>query len=151
MILKKYIFVLVPSLMMISNAYAIPKNSEIYVKNTHASFVNRGMCSLAFDITAYDALVNIESINFKIMMKNKNGKLIDSDEVTADEFNFVGGKTYGQFFIESESACDAFGETLLISKAIVNHNDGTKPEDIIKSKKLKVDDFKPMKILITNK
>lgn len=151
MIFKKSIFVLVPSLMMISNAYAIPKDSEIYVRNTHASFVNRGMCSLAFDITAYDALVNIESINFKIMMKNKNGKLIDSDEVTADEFNFVGGKTYGQFFIEGESACDAFGETLLISKAVVNHNDGTKPEDIIKSKKLKVDDFKPMKILITNK
>ena len=151
MIFKKSTFVLALSLMMISNANAIPKDSEIYVRNTHASYVNRGMCSLAFDIKAYDALDNIESIDFTVIMKDKNGKLIDSDEVTANEFNFVGGKTYGGFYIEGESACNAFGQTLIISKAIVKHNDGTKPEDIVKTKKLNVDDFKPMKIIISGK
>ena len=151
MIFKKSTFALALSLMMISNANAIPKDSEIYVRNTHASYANGGMCSLAFDIKAYDALDNIESIDFTVIMKDKNGKLIDSDEVTADEFNFVGGKTYGGFYIEGESACNAFGETLIISKAIVKHNDGTKPEDIVKTKKLRVDDFKPMKIQIGGK
>lgn len=151
MIYKKCMLTLVLSLILMSNAYAIPKDSEIYVRNTHASYVNQGMCSLAFDINAYDALDNIESINFTVIMKDKNGKRIDSDEVTADEFNFVGGKTYGGFYIEGESACNAFGETLIISKAIVNHNDGAKSEDIVKSKKLKVSDFKPMKILIGGK
>ncbi|MDX8164392.1 hypothetical protein [Acinetobacter pittii] len=151
MILKKSIFVSVFSLTMISNTYAITKDAEIYVRNTHASYVNRGMCSLAFDIIAYDALDNIESIDFTVTMKDKNGKLIDRDQITADEFNFVGGKTYGRFFIEGEKACDAFGENLNISKAIFKHNDGTKSEDIVKTQKLKVDDFKPMKIVIGGK
>ena len=109
------------------------------------------MCSLAFDVTAYEALDNIESIEFTVIMKDKNGKLIDSDEVTADDFNFVGGKTYSVFYIESESACNAFGQTLIINKAIVQHNDGTKPEDIVKTKKLRLDEFKPMKIQIGGK
>ncbi|MFV7501146.1 UNVERIFIED_CONTAM: hypothetical protein KWE07_08595 [Acinetobacter pittii] len=151
MILKKDICVLVLCSTMISSAYAIPKDAEIYVRNTNASYVNRGMCSLAFDVIAYDALDNIESIDFTVTMKDKNGKLIDRDQVTTDEFNFVGGKTYGRFFIEGEKACDAFGENLNISKAIVKHNDGTKSEDIVKTQKLKVDDFKPMKIVIGGK
>ncbi|MFN4367169.1 MAG: hypothetical protein ACK4GA_06120 [Acinetobacter sp.] len=151
MIFKKSIFVLVLGSMMMSSAYALPKDAEIYVRNIHASYVNGGMCSLAFDVTAFDALSNIESIDFTVTMRDKNGKLIDSDRVTADEFNFVGGKTYGGFFIEGESACAAFGETLNISKAIVNHNDGTKAEDIVKTKKLKVENFKPMKISIGGK
>lgn len=151
MILKKDICVLVLSLTMISSAYAIPKDAEIYVRNTHASYVNRGMCSLDFDITAYEALDNIESIDFTVTMKDKNGKLIGRNQIIADEFNFVGGKTYGRFFIEGEKACNAFGENLNISKAIVKHNDGTKSEDIVKTQKLKVDDFKPLKIMIGGK
>ncbi|HCQ9810147.1 hypothetical protein I1W56_01210 [Acinetobacter baumannii] len=151
MVLKKYICFSVLCLIMISSAYALPKDAEIYVRNTHASYVNRGMCSLAFDVIAYDALDNIESIDFTVTMKDKNGKLIGRDQVTADEFNFVGGKTYGRFFIEGEKACNAFGENLNIIKAIVKHNDGTKAEDIVKTQKLKVDDFKPMKIVIGGK
>lgn len=134
--------------MFFCNAYALPKDAEIYVRNTHASFVNGGICSLAFDVSAYDAFENLESIDFTISMKDKNGKLIGKDLVTADEFNFVGGKTFGGFYIESENACEAFGETLNITKAVVNHNDSTKAEDIVKTKKLKVDNFKPMKIII---
>ncbi|UBQ39372.1 hypothetical protein LCH18_08400 [Acinetobacter johnsonii] len=148
MIFKKSISVSLLSLMMVSTAYAIPKDAEIYVRNLHASYVNNGMCSLAFDVTANEAFDNIESIDFTVTMKDKNGKIIDTDQVTADDFNFVGNKTYGGFFIEGESACDAFGETLNITKAVVNHNDGTKAEDIVKTKKLKIDNFKPMKIII---
>lgn len=151
MILKKYMSFSLLSLMLSSTAYAIPNDSEIYVRNTHASFAYGGICSLAFDITAYDALNNIEYIKFNVTMKDKNGKLIARDEVTTDDLNVVGSKTHGRFFIESESACNAFGETLNIDKAIVVHNDGTKPEDIVKSKRLKVDNFKPMKILINGK
>lgn len=151
MILTKGICISILSLAMISSAYAIPKDAEIYVRNTQASYVNRGMCSLAFDVIAHDVLDNIESIDFTVTMKDKNGKLIGRDQATADEFNFVGGKTYGRFFIEGEKACDAFGENLNISKAIVKHNDGTKTEDIVKTQKLKVDDFKPMQIVIGGK
>lgn len=39
----------------------------------------------------------------------------------------------------------------LILKAIVTYNDGTKPEDIIKTKKLIIDNFEPVKINIGSK
>lgn len=136
---------------MMNSAHAIPKDSEIYVRNTHASYVNNGMCSLAFDVKAYDALDNIENIDFTVAMKDKNGKLIGRDQIIADEFNFVGGRTYGNFYVEGKSACDAFGETLVITRAIVNHNDGSKPVDIVKTKQLKTEEFKPMKIIIGGK
>lgn len=134
--------------MVAGNSYAAGLDTTVYVRNTHASYVNGGMCSLAFDVTANDSIENLENIEFTVTMQDKAGKIIARDVVTADEFNFVGGKSYGGFFIEGEEACNAFGETLLISKAIVNYNDGRKSEDIVKSKKLKFDDFKAMKIVI---
>lgn len=130
------------------NAYAAALDTEVYVRNTHASYVNGGMCSLAFDVTAFEAIENIDNIEFTVTMQNQAGKLIAREVVTADEFDFIGGKTYGGFFIEGEKACDAFGETLVISKAIVNYSDGSKAEDIVKTKKLKFDNFKAMKIVI---
>jgi hypothetical protein len=128
--------------------YAAGLDTTVYVRNTHASFVNGGICSLAFDVTAYDAIENLENIEFSVAMQDKTGKLIARDVVSADDFNFVGGKSYGSFYIESEQACDAFGETLVISKAIVHYNDGTAAEDIVKTKKLQFNDFKAMKIVI---
>lgn len=146
--MKKAWMFLALTTMVAGNSYATGLDTTVYVRNTHASYVNGGMCSLAFDVTASDSIENLENIEFTVTMQDKAGKIIAHDVVTADEFNFVGGKSYGGFFIEGEEACNAFGETLLISKAIVNYNDGRKSEDIVKSKKLKFDDFKAMKIVI---
>ncbi|EPF75574.1 IrmA family protein [Acinetobacter rudis] len=146
--MKKAWMFLALTTMVAGNSYAAGLDTTVYVRNTHASYVNGGMCSLAFDVTANDSIENLENIEFTVTMQDKAGKIIARDVVTADEFNFVGGKSYGGFFIEGEEACNAFGETLLISKAIVNYNDGRKSEDIVKSKKLKFDDFKAMKIVI---
>ncbi|WP_335970091.1 hypothetical protein [Acinetobacter bereziniae] len=151
MIFKNSNFALLIVFLMMNSAHAIPKDSEIYVRNTHASYVNNGMCSLAFDVKAYDALDNIESIDFTVTMKNKNGKVLGTDKTSVSDLNFVGGRTYGNFYVEGKSACDAFGETLVITRAIVNHNDGSKPVDIVKTKQLKTEEFKPMKIIIGGK
>lgn len=145
---KKVFSTLLLGSMAFSTVNAASIDIPIEIRNTHASFVNGGMCSLAFDLSANDALENIEKIDFSFSMKDKNGKLISNETATADDFNFVGGKTYSGFFIEGESACDAFSETLIVNKAIVSYNDRTKPEDIVKTKKLIIDDFKPMKIIV---
>ena len=131
-----------------SGLFAAPLDTTISIKNTNASYVNRGMCSIVFDLVAYDFLDNVKKIDFSVIIRDKKGKEIDREVVTVDEFNMVGGKTYSGFFIEGENACKAFGETLIISKALVYYNDGTKIEDIVKTKKLVIDDFKPMKIVI---
>lgn len=148
MILKKYLSSLGLFFIVSSSLSAAPLNTTISIKNTHASYVNGGMCSIAFDLVAYEFLDNVQKINLSVTLKDKKGKEIDKEVVTVDEFNMVGGKTYSGFFIEGENACNAFGETLIISKALVYYNDGTKIEDIVKTKKLVIDDFKPMKIII---
>lgn len=130
---------------------AAPIDTIIEIKNSNASYVNRGACSIAFDLVAYDFLNNVDHIKFSVIAKNKAGKEILRDELVASDFNMVGGRTYSDIFLEGEEACDAFGETLLITKAIVIYNDGTKPENIIQTKKLKLSDFKPMKIVIPGK
>ena len=63
----------------------------------------------------------------------------------------VGGKYFGSFFIDDEGACAGFGGVVDITKAIVTYKDGTKPEDIIKTKKLIIDNFEPVKINIGSK
>ena len=134
-----------------SSLMAAPLTSNIAIKNTHATYVNSGICSLAFDLVAFDFLNNVKEIEFKVTLKDKKGKLISNEEATASEFDMAGGRTFGTFFIESEKACEAFGETVVFNKAIVYYNDGTKPEDIVRTKKLEVDSFKPVKVVIGNK
>ena len=151
MIFNKYFCFSLVSLMMLSSAHAIPNDTELYVRNTHASYVNRGMCSVAFDVQGYEPLYEMESIEFTVSLKDNKGNFHYTDTATADDFNFVGGRTYGQFFIEGEEACNIFGGTITINKAIVKHNDDSKDEDIVKNKKLQIDDFKPMKIIISSK
>lgn len=148
---KESIFVVGLSLLSFNHANALPADAKISIKNTNATYVNRGICSLAFDLHADDALTNIKSIDFTYTLKDKKGTVLENDVITADEFTFVGGSTHGTLYIESESACDAFGANLIISKAVVNHKNGTKAEDIVKTKKLSFDKFIPMKIIISQK
>jgi len=128
--------------------HASPIETQISIKNFEASYVNRGICSIAFDMVAHDFLENVEKIDFYYVLKTRKGELIEKGISTANDFNMVGGRTYGDFFIESEGACGGFGGVVDIPKAIVTYNDGTRPEDIVKTKKLIVDDFKPVKLNI---
>lgn len=127
---------------------AEPIDTKVSIRNTHFSYVNRGMCSVAFDVTAYDFIENVKEIEFKVLIKDKKGRLLDLATVTADEFNRVGGKAYSQFFLEGEEACGFSGETLEVVKAVVIYNDYTPSEDIIETNKLEIQEFNPMKIVI---
>ena len=127
---------------------AEPIDTKVSIRNFLFSYVNRGMCSVAFDVTAYDFIENVKEIEFKVLIKDKKGRLLDLATVTADEFNRVGGKDYSQFFLEGEEACGFSGETLEVVKAVVIYNDYTPSEDIIETNKLEIQEFNPMKIVI---
>ena len=127
---------------------AEPIDTKVSIRNFLFSYVNRGMCSVAFDVTAYDFIENVKEIEFKVLIKDKKGRLLDLATVTADEFNRVSGKAYSQFFLEGEEACGFSGETLEVVKAVVIYNDYTPSEDIIETNKLEIQEFNPMKIVI---
>ena len=123
-------------------------DTEFSIKNTHSSYVNHGICSLAFDVQAPDYIPNLREMEFYATLVNAKGKEVDHLVSGISEFNEVGGKTYGTFYLESEAACEVFGERVVFNKAMVYFTDGSKGEDIIKTKKLILDDFKPVKISI---
>lgn len=123
-------------------------DTTISIKNTHASYSNGGMCSLAFDIQAPEYIPELREMQFYATLINNKGQEVDHLVADITDFNEVGGKTYGTFYLESEAACDVFGERVVFNKAMIYFTDGRKGEDIIKTKKLILDDFKPVKILI---
>lgn len=123
-------------------------DTMISIKNTHASYSNGGICSLAFDIQAPEYISELREMQFYATLLNNKGQAVDHLVADLSEFNEVGGKTYGTFYLESDAACEVFGESVLFNKVMVYFNDGRKAEDIVKTKKLIVDDFKPMKIMI---
>lgn len=150
MILKKWI-ALTSACLLSCGICAAPIDTTIEIQNSYASYVNRGECSIVFDLVAYDFLNNVDRIEFTAIAKNKSGKEIMRDVLVASDFNMVGGRTNSTVYLEGEDACEAFGETLLIPKAVVYYNDGTRPENIVQTKKLRLSEFKPMKIIIPTK
>lgn len=131
-------------------ANAKPIDTEISIRNTGFSYVNRGMCSVAFELVAFEYLENIDSIAFEFEVRDSNNKFIFSgaEQVDSGVFNMVGGKTYILFAVEGEEACKMHGENLFIKKAVVRYSDGTPKEDIVKTEKLFISDFTPMEIII---
>lgn len=142
--------ILATTVLLLSSTFlnAEPIDTKISIRNTHFGYVKGGICSLAFDVTAYDLIENVKEIEFKVLIKNKKGELLDIETVTADDFHRVGGKAYSQFLLESEDACGFSGQTMEVVKATVIYNDYTSSEDIVESNKLMVEEFDPMKIVI---
>lgn len=150
--MMKLIFSLIFLLLNFNEVYAmpLPLDTVFSVKNTDSTYVNRGICSITLDLEANENLNNINKLVIYYSLIKKTGSVIEKDVTETDEISIVGGRTYARFFIESEKACSAFGETINISKLIVYFNDGSRPLDIVKSKNLKSSNFKPMKISISN-
>ena len=142
------------SIILISNQIAAgPIDTKILVRNSsNANYMdNNSDCSIDFSLIARGSLDNVEHIYFHSILKNKKNEIILKQISKSYGFVEVGGKYFGSFFIDDEGACAGFGGVVDITKAIVTYKDGTKPEDIIKTKKLIIDNFKPVKINIGSK
>lgn len=139
--------ILVCSFFGITQAASI--DTKILVRNTYNSnYMDSGSCSMDFSLIAKGSLDNVEHIHFHSILKNKKNEIILKEISKSHGFVEIGGKSFSGFHIESDGTCAGFGGVVDITKAIVTYNDGTEPEDIVKTKKLIIDNFEPAKINI---
>ena len=128
-----------------SVSLAIP----ITLQHSKTSYVNSGICSAVVDVTIHDFLGTYDKLYLDLVAKDKAGKVKGTSEnvITYGDIQNLSGKATTNVFIESETMCGA-GRTWTVQvKRAVLVVDG-KREDLLKVKKVHIDDFQPMKFKV---
>ena len=86
---------------------------------------------------------------FRSVAKDKAGRVQGTSEnvITYGDIQNLQGKAFGAVFIESETMCGADRTWMVQVKRAVLVVDG-KREDLLKGKKVQIDDFQPMRIKV---
>ena len=123
--------------------------TPITLQHSKTSYVNSGICSAVVDVTIHDFLGTNDKLYLDLVAKDKSGRVQGTSEnvITYGDIQNLQGKAFGNVFIESETMCGA-GRTWTVQvKRAVLVADG-KREDLLKAKKVHIDDFQPMKFKI---
>lgn len=123
--------------------------TPITLQHSKTSYVNSGICSAVVDVTIHDFLGTNDKLYLDLVAKDKAGRVQGTSEnvITYGDIQNLQGKAFGNVFIESETMCGA-GRTWTVQvKRAVLVADG-KREDLLKAKKVHIDDFQPMKFRI---
>ena len=122
--------------------------TPITLQHSKTSYVNSGICSAVVDVTIHDFLGTNDKLYLDLVAKDKAGRVQGTSEnvITYGDIQNLQGKAFGNVFIESETMCGA-GRTWTVQvKRAVLVVDG-KREDLLKAKKVHIDDFQPMRIV----
>ncbi|MDO7476104.1 hypothetical protein Q5X68_10080 [Acinetobacter baumannii] len=127
----------------------ITNATPITLQHSKTGYVNSGICSAVVDITIHDFLGTYDKLYLDLVAKDKAGKIKGTSEdiITYDDVQNLSGKAFGKVFIESEDMCEADRTWTIHVKRAVLIVDG-KREDLLKAKKVHIDDFQPMKFKI---
>ncbi|EHU1357806.1 hypothetical protein EJJ36_02710 [Acinetobacter junii] len=142
--MKKLLLILATHLFSLS-AHATP----ITLQHSKTSYVNSGICSAVVDVTIHDFLGTNDKLYLDLVAKDKSGRVQGTSEnvITYGDIQNLQGKAFGNVFIESETMCGA-GRTWTVQvRRAVLVVDG-KREDLLKAKKVHIDDFQPMKFKV---
>ena len=123
--------------------------TPITLQHSKTSYVNSGICSAVVDVTIHDFLGTNDKLYLDLVAKDKSGRVQGTSEnvITYGDIQNLQGKAFGNVFIESETMCGA-GRTWTVQvKRAVLVVDG-KREDLLKVKKVHIDDFQPMKFKV---
>lgn len=123
--------------------------TPITLQHSKTSYVNSGICSAVVDVTIHDFLGTNDKLYLDLVAKDKSGRVQGTSEnvITYGDIQNLQGKAFGNVFIESETMCGA-GRTWTVQvKRAVLVADG-KREDLLKAKKVHIDDFQPMKFKV---
>lgn len=123
--------------------------TPITLQHSKTSYVNSGICSAVIDVTIHDFLGTNDKLYLDLVAKDKAGRVQGTSEnvITYGDIQNLQGKAFGNVFIESETMCGA-GRTWTVQvKRAVLVEDG-KREDLLKTKKVHIDDFQPMKFKV---
>ncbi|WP_179990924.1 hypothetical protein [Acinetobacter sp. YH1901141] len=122
--------------------------TPITLQHSKTSYVNSGICSAVVDVTIHDFLGESDKLYLDLVAKDKAGRVQGTSEnvITYGDIQNLSGKATTNVFIESETMCGA-GRTWTVQvKRAVLVVDG-KREDLLKAKKVHIEDFQPMKVV----
>ncbi|WP_180113069.1 hypothetical protein [Acinetobacter sp. YH12073] len=121
--------------------------TPITLQHSKTSYVNSGICSAVVDVTIHDFLGTYDKLYLDLVAKDRVGRVqgASENEITYNDVENTSGQSFGRVFIESESMCEADRTWIVQVKRAVLVVDGKK-EDLLKAKKVHIDDFQPMKI-----
>ena len=128
-----------------SMAFATP----ITLQHSKTSYVNSGICSAVVDVTIHDFLGTDDKLYLDLVAKDRAGRVQGTSEnvITYGDIQNLQGKAFGNVFLESETMCEADRTWTVQVKRAILVVDGKK-EDLLKVKKVHIDDFQPMQIKI---
>ena len=121
--------------------------TPITLQHSKTSYINSGICSAVVDVTIHDFLGANDKLYLDLVAKDKAGRVQGTSEnvITYGDVQNLQGKAFGAVFIESETMCGADRTWMVQVKRAVLVVDG-KREDLLKGKKVQIDDFQPMRI-----
>ena len=133
--------------LMSSVVFATP----ITLQHVTTTYVNSGICSAAINVTIHDFLGESDKLYLDLVATDKTGKVKIASEniITYDDVQNLSGKATTNVFIESEEVCGADRTWTINVKRAVLVTDG-KRQDLLKTKKVHIDDFQPMKIKVNS-
>lgn len=122
--------------------------TPITLQHSRTSYVNSGICSAVVDVTIHDFLGIYDKLYLDLVAKDKAGRVqgISDNVITYGDIQNLQGKAFGNVFLESETMCGADRTWTVQVKRAVLVVDG-KREDLLKAKKVHIDDFQPMKVV----
>lgn len=131
--------------LMSSVVFATP----ITLQHVTTTYVNSGICSAAINVTIHDFLGESDKLYLDLVAKDKAGKVkgTSEDVITYGDVQNLSGKAKTNVFIESEEVCGADRTWTINVKRAVLVVDG-KRQDLLKTKKVYIDDFQPMKFKV---
>lgn len=134
---------------IISICSSIIMATPITLQHSKTSYVNSGICSAVVDVTIHDFLGTNDKLYLDLVAKDKAGRVQGTSEnvITYGDVQNLQGKAFSNVFIESETMCGADRTWTVQVKRAVLIVDG-KREDLLKTKKVHIDDFQPMKIKV---
>nr|WP_326519034.1 IrmA family protein [Acinetobacter sp. CAAS 2-6] len=123
--------------------------TSITLQHSKTSYVNSGICSAVVDVTIHDFLGAYDKLYLDLVAKDKAGRVQGTSEnvITYGDIQNLQGKAFGNVFLESETMCAADRTWTVQVKRAVLVVDG-KREDLLKAKKVHIDDFQPMKFKV---
>ena len=121
--------------------------TPITLQHSKTGYINSGICSAVVDVTIHDFLGSNDKLYLDLVAKDKAGRVQGTSEnvITYGDIQNLQGKAFGAVFIESETMCGADRTWMVQVKRAVLVVDG-KREDLLKGKKVQIDDFQPMRI-----
>lgn len=122
--------------------------TPITLQHSKTSYVNSGICSAVVDVTIHDFLGTYDKLYLDLVATDKSGRVQGTSEnvITYGDIQNLQGKAFGSVFLESETMCGADRTWTVQVKRAVLVVDG-KREDLLKAKKVHIDNFQPMRIV----